>query len=360
MEFKVSHFDLDKIAESGQCFRWVRLSRSKYWIPTGDACAEVTQTGDVLTVNDQGTTPDPDFWANYFAVNDDYAGMWRGIELCAERDGPEAYLTRAARASDGIVILKQPLWETLASFIVSQNNNIPRIKRSVKEICRQFGTPHSAPGGAWYSFPDADTLATADLSEMGLGYRAQYISGIAAAVAEKRFDLEYLQTVGYETARAYLKSVPGIGDKVANCICLFALGHMAAFPVDTWIRRIVNREFGGEFPITRYLGYAGLIGSRASTKSATCETTPGKRGVAVKITTTRTTLILSRAKAQRNGSRSTLRTPQTQNRSSSRLWRKIRTKRAKSVCGLTARFTALSWRRQTAIPPRTIRRDGKW
>lgn len=259
VEFKVSHFDLDKIAESGQCFRWVRLSRSKYWIPAGDACAEVTQTGDVLTVNDQGTTPDPDFWANYFAVNDDYAGMWRGIELCAERDGPEAYLTRAARASDGIVILKQPLWETLVSFIVSQNNNIPRIKRSVKEICRQFGTPHSAPGGAWYSFPDADTLATADLSEMGLGYRAQYISGIAAAVAEKRFDLEYLQTVGYETARAYLKSVPGIGDKVANCICLFALGHMAAFPVDTWIRRIVNREFGGEFPITRYLGYAGLI-----------------------------------------------------------------------------------------------------
>lgn len=256
--FKVSHFDLDKIADSGQCFRWVRLGPRRYWIPAGDACAVASQKGDLLTVDIQDDTP-AEFWANYFAIHDDYAGIWDEINAWAERDGPDAYLTRAARASDGVVILNQPLWETTVSFMVSQNNNIPRIKRSLKAICEKFGTLHHGPGGAWYEFPSAAVLEGADLSGMGLGYREQYINKLAADVAGNRFDIRYLQTVDYDIARPYLKSVTGIGDKVANCICLFALGHKAAFPVDTWIHRAIFREFGGNFPSNRYAGYAGLI-----------------------------------------------------------------------------------------------------
>lgn len=257
---RVSHFDLDKIAASGQCFRWEKLYTRKYRIPAGDACAYVTQTGDTLTVDDQNVlTSSVEFWANYFAVYDDYAGMWREINRYAAEDGPEAYLTRAARASDGVVILNQPIWETIVSFMVSQNNNIPRIRRSIQAICAECGTLHTSTYDYWYGFPTPDALACADLSNAGLGYREPYIKDLAAAVAAGRFDLNFLQTADYETARAYLKSVRGIGDKVANCICLFALGHKAAFPVDTWIRRAVDREFGGEFPAARYAGYAGLI-----------------------------------------------------------------------------------------------------
>lgn len=261
VQFKVSHFDLEKIADSGQCFRWVRLAPRKYWIPAGGACTVAEQRGDLLTLNIQDSDPahGPAFWANYFALNEDYPAMWHEINLWAERDDPEAYLTRAARASDGVVILNQPVWETVVSFIISQNNNIPRIKQSVKAICERFGTLKTGPDGGWYSFPDPAALTGADLSGMGLGYRDRYISQLAAAVAADRWDLAFLQTTDYETARAYLKSVQGIGDKVANCICLFALGHKAAFPVDTWIRRAVEREFGGEFPAARYNGFAGLI-----------------------------------------------------------------------------------------------------
>lgn len=142
---RVSHFDLDKIAASGQCFRWEKLYTRKYRITAGDACAYVTQTGDTLTVDDQNVlTSSAEFWANYFAVYDDYAGMWREINRYAAEDGPEAYLTRAARASDGVVILNQPIWETIVSFMVSQNNNIPRIRRSIQTICAECGTLHTS------------------------------------------------------------------------------------------------------------------------------------------------------------------------------------------------------------------------
>ena len=216
---RVSHFDLDKIAASGQCFRWEKLYTRKYRIPAGDACAYVTQTGDTLTVDDQNVlTSSVEFWANYFAVYDDYAGMWREINRYAAEDGPEAYLTRAARASDGVVILNQPIWETIVSFMVSQNNNIPRIRRSIQAICAECGTLHTSTYDYWYGFPTPDALACADLSNAGLGYREPYIKDLAAAVAAGQFDLNFLQTADYETARAYLKSVRGIGDKVANCI----------------------------------------------------------------------------------------------------------------------------------------------
>lgn len=142
---RVSHFDLDKIAASGQCFRWEKLYTRKYRIPAGDACAYVTQTGDTLTVDDQNVlTSSVEFWTNYFAVYDDYAGMRREINRYAAEDGPEAYLTRAARASDGVVILNQPIWETIVSFMVSQNNNIPRIRRSIQTICAECGTLHTS------------------------------------------------------------------------------------------------------------------------------------------------------------------------------------------------------------------------
>lgn len=258
--FHVTHFDLDKIAESGQCFRWEKLYRRKYRIPAGCACAYVIQEGDTLTVEDLGGEPGAEeFWANYFVVHDDYDGMWREIDRYAAEDGPEAYLSRAARAADGVVLLNQPVWETIVSFIVSQNNNIPRIRRSIEKVCDKYGTMHLTAVDWWRDFPSPAVLSRADLSDIGLGYRAEYIQNLAAAVVSGRFDLNFLQTVDYDTARAYLKSVRGVGDKVANCICLFALGHKAAFPVDTWIRRAVEREFGGEFPVARYPGYAGLV-----------------------------------------------------------------------------------------------------
>ena len=178
-----------------------------------------------------------------------------------ERDGPEAYLSRAAAAACGMVILHQPTWETMVSFVASQNNNIPRIKASLAAMCRRFGKRITTPAGEeYYTFPAAEDLTdAADLAGLGLGYRDKYIAVLASAVTTGALAVPTLEAMDYARAKAVLKAVPGIGEKVANCILLYGMGHLEAFPVDTWIRRVLEREFLDGFPMERYAGFAGLI-----------------------------------------------------------------------------------------------------
>ena len=129
-EWRVDHFSLDQIAESGQTFRWRRRGPESYAIPAGDHyCVAYMTAPDRLAVRcREGLAA---WWRYYFGLGDEYPEYWRAIETWAERDGPDAYLTRAAEAASGMVILHQPAWETMASYMVSQNNNIPRIKATV-------------------------------------------------------------------------------------------------------------------------------------------------------------------------------------------------------------------------------------
>ncbi len=259
-EWTVSHFDLDQIAESGQVFRWERRGPENYLISAGDrVCVAYMPAPDKLAVR----CPENQaaFWRYYFGLGDPYPEYWRTINTWMERDGPDAYLSKAAAAASGMVVLHQPAWEIMISFVISQNNNIPRIRASVAALCRRFGKRITTEDDeVYYTFPSPEALTELeDLAGLGLGYRDKYIAAIARAVTGGGLDVPMVAAMDYSRAKAALKAIPGIGEKVANCILLYGMGHLDAFPVDTWIRRVLDREFPGGFPMERYAGFGGLI-----------------------------------------------------------------------------------------------------
>ena len=261
----VSHFQLDDIANSGQVFRWRQLEPGGYLLLSGRRAAVARQPQENLL---ELTCPPQDtaFWTHYLALDDDYDSIWQVLEHWADIDGPNAYLTRAVRAGRGLRILHQEPFESTVSFIVSQNNNIPRIRKILELLCRRLGPVivqpplQPAPGGPLYGFPCAQRLrCAAQLQGLGLGYRDTYVACAAAAFSGALAPLRKLPRMSREQARSTLLSLHGVGPKVADCIILFGLGHLDAFPKDVWIGRILNREFPQGFPLPRYAGFAGLL-----------------------------------------------------------------------------------------------------
>lgn len=149
----------------------------------------------------------------------------------------------------------------MASFMISQNNNIPRIRASVSALCRRFGKKiTTVDGEEYYTFPPPEALTdAAELAGLGLGYRDKYMAAMARAITGGGLDVPMVSAMDYTRAKAVLKAIPGIGEKVANCILLYGMGHLEAFPVDTWIRRVLDREFPDGFPMERYAGFCGLV-----------------------------------------------------------------------------------------------------
>ena len=226
--------DLAQIAESGQCFRMAPLEDGRWLVPMGRWMATARQRDarriELSADGEDGTFLDAA--RRYFDADTDYLTAIRAI------DPSDAYLSAAAEAGRGIRILRQPLFETLISFIVSQNNNIPRIRTIIAKLC----------GGADKPFPKPKQLAAwteDELRAIGLGYRAPYVHGAA-----ERFDESEearLLKMDYETAKASLMAYHGVGPKVADCVCLFALGHKEAFPQDVWVKRILARHYPNGF-----------------------------------------------------------------------------------------------------------------
>lgn len=195
---------------------------------------------------------DLDFWFEYFDLHTDYPAILHSI--CPD----DAYLTAAGQSGSGIRILKQDLWEMIITFIISQQKTIPAIRQAIEALSRQYGSPIVIPEGTadsdsaiFYAFPSPKQLLSAsveDLLGLKLGYRAKYIEKITQDVCANRLDLEYLKTLDYHDAMSYLKQFYGIGEKVANCICLFGLHHIDAFPVDTWIQKILMEQYYPKHP----------------------------------------------------------------------------------------------------------------
>ena len=148
---------------------------------------------------------------------------------------------RALQKLWGMRILNQDLWETVASFILSQNNNVPRIRGIIRRLSERFGEKLTFAGYVDYSFPSPEALAAtteAELLACGVGYRANYLRAAAAAVVTGELALTAVKELPYLEAKRELMRRKGIGEKVADCICLFSLGHLAALPIDVWIKRI--------------------------------------------------------------------------------------------------------------------------
>ncbi|MDR3277152.1 MAG: DNA-3-methyladenine glycosylase 2 family protein [Oscillospiraceae bacterium] len=170
-------------------------------------------------------------------------------------------MARAARFGAGLRLLRQDKWEALASFILSQCNNIPRIKQLIEALCREFGDPIPFGGDTYYTFPPPERLAgrsEADLAPLRAGYRAKYILSAAEAVASGALDLEGLALKSPEEALAALKRLDGVGDKVASCAVLFGLHLLDAFPIDTWMKKAIAERYGGVLDPKIFSPYAGI------------------------------------------------------------------------------------------------------
>jgi N-glycosylase/DNA lyase len=147
----------------------------------------------------------------------------------------------------GLRIVRDPFFSCLISFICSIWKNIPAIQLSMERIRKHWGPEYSFRGSTYHGMPRPETLAEAtvhELRELGLGFRAKYIKKTAEAVAEGSVDPESLKNSTYEEARQTLKSLHGVGDKVADCVCLFSLGQLEAFPIDVWIERVIEQHYG--------------------------------------------------------------------------------------------------------------------
>ncbi|MDR3345376.1 MAG: 8-oxoguanine DNA glycosylase, partial [Oscillospiraceae bacterium] len=221
------YFSLEKITASGQCFRWRRLDDGCYEIPAFGKILHARQSGGTVRLDCSEGDYDA-FWHNYFDLDCDYAQYHRA----AEESGLD-FLAQAAEYSRGIRILRQELWETLLSFIISQNNNIPRICLCLERIIARFGY-----------FPAREELIEGSLAGLGLGYREAYLYDAARRFSPGMCDFS---------------AILGVGPKVNSCVRLFALGMKDEFPRDVWIKRIETERFGGHFPEEQFPGFAGVL-----------------------------------------------------------------------------------------------------
>jgi len=270
----LKNFTLRQIADSGQCFRMVPCAsddtQTAYRVISGGHFLVVEQHGDEVTFH----CPDDEFafWEHYFDLETDYDTYIRAI------DPTDDYLSKAAAFGSGIRILNQDLWEMIITFIISQQKTIPAIRALVEALSEKYGT--RCEHDTFYAFPTPEELNRAsldDLLALKLGYRAKYIKRTCEDVCSGKLDLDRLRGLNYADSMETLLSCYGIGVKVANCICLFGLHHIGAFPVDTWIKKILLREYApkskctGHVPESRlyealieenfskYPGFAGVL-----------------------------------------------------------------------------------------------------
>ena len=245
---QIDHMNLHQIANSGQCFRWQQINENTYKIPAFSKELTISQDGNTFFLSCDENEWNS-LWKNYFDVDTDTD--YNEVENIIMESNDD-FLKAAYEFGSGIRILRQDLWEVIISFIISQNNNIPRIKKSIEKLCDEVGG----------RFPSQPDLAYMDLSNKGLGYREKYIKKLCITfpnMASFFLTNRYFWNMKYKDAKDLLMKEEGIGKKVADCICLFALHYLEAFPQDVHIKRIIDREYDGELPDWAFGKYAGLF-----------------------------------------------------------------------------------------------------
>ena len=240
-------FDLDKIIGSGQCFRPCRTRDGVYRFVTGEHFVEITDEDDGLSVSCSKKEWDT-VWHPYFDLDTNYRKIRESIPK------EDKFLRDAAQAGKGIRILRQDKFEMLISFIISQRKSIPAIRTSIERLVALYGHDGFFP-------KPSDMLAATDeeLASCGLGYRVPYIRKAVERVALCEIDLEALDELPDEELFEELKSFAGVGDKVANCVALFAYHRTGRAPVDTWISRVIVEKYNGINPFPQYGNVAGIM-----------------------------------------------------------------------------------------------------
>ena len=240
-------FSLRKTFDCGQTFRFEPVKPFETDPPDtfsvmGNAFGkwiQLSQSGDRLTLYGANSAEYENLWKQYLDFDEDYDAADEAILAAMPHDGYRQTMARAVEYGRGIRILRQDPFEALISFIISQNNNIPRIKKIIDALCRKYGV-----SGA---FPTPDALAGAsqeDLMALGAGYRAKYIRDAAEKIAGGDVDLgEIIACEDYSRCTELVSRINGVGPKVASCVLLFGFHKTEAFPIDVWMKKSLARHF---------------------------------------------------------------------------------------------------------------------
>jgi N-glycosylase/DNA lyase len=251
----LKNFDLKAILECGQCFRWDSNGINDYTGIVNDSIVRITQHENIITFKGCTAGEFKNFWHDYFDLGTDYA------EIIRKLSQGDDVMTWATGFAPGIRILRQPLFETLISFIISANNSIPNIKSIIRKLSKMYGKRILFEGNEYYTFPGPKVLAGADVNEIMLskaGYRSLYIKSTAVEFNKNPVSVNQLKELGYCEAKKTLMKYKGVGAKVADCTLLFSGSFTNAFPVDVWVKKIMEEfYFKEETPLKIIREYAG-------------------------------------------------------------------------------------------------------
>ena len=239
MKLDAVSFDLDVTLCCGQVFRWEQKSGWWYGV-AADKAFKIRQANAEL----EFANVDKKFVRRYFGLDDDL----QRIRNCVGRD---EHIKKAINAFWGLRIVRQEPWECLISYICATYKSIAAIKQMLLKLSKTFGERIMLDGCSFYTFPAPEKLARASVSELakcGLGYRAKYVSETSKKVYEGNFGLEGLRRMPYQQAKKTLLDFAGVGSKVADCVLLFSLGKLDAFPVDVWVKRALLNHYADQFP----------------------------------------------------------------------------------------------------------------
>lgn len=264
----IKDFNMVHIFECGQCFRWNRQQDGSYTGVIGESVLNVKQ--DCNNIIFSGVSPKnlKEIVTEYFDLNTNYS------EIKLNLSKIDDYMEKSIKYGEGIRILKQDFWECIISFIISANNNIPRIKGIIEKLSKAYGKEIEWNGVLYYTFPTPEELGKAtvnDLRGLGLGFRDKRVYDTTKMVLNGIFNLiETANTEDIGELKNKLLELPGVGEKVADCIMLFSLKRFEVFPIDVWVRRVMNQLYiknENETKVSKKdikdlaeLKYAGLAG----------------------------------------------------------------------------------------------------
>jgi len=252
---EIEYFSVEQTFDCGQCFRFTQEENGVSGFALGRAVTIRQLSESEIEITPCTKNEFESEWLEYLGLSEDYGAIRADLTRNRQND---ASLAASMERGKGIRILRQPKWETLCSFIISQNNNIPRIKKLISALCAE-GNKISGLGENVFPSPEV-------LLEMGqdrifalkTGFRAAYLYDAAQKVASGEVDLEKVALLPYSEASAELCKIKGVGPKVAACTLLFGFGMYDAFPVDVWVKRLMDEYYGGMVSASDFGRYAGI------------------------------------------------------------------------------------------------------
>ncbi len=254
---RVECFNLKYTLECGQCFRWNKLDEKYYVGVIKDRAIKIKQEGDKLYISSNNMYNLQEVIFEYFDINTDYSKVEKRISKIDDN------VNNAVKNTSGIHILNQDFFETLISYIISANNNIPRISKSVNLISQKYGKKVIFENEEYYLFPTPNELKNVseeDFKKCGVGFRARYLKHAVEGILSKKINIEKLKELPTNKLKMELLKIMGVGPKVADCILLFSCKRREVFPIDVWVERVMTnlyfKDYGRAMKKKEILEYA--------------------------------------------------------------------------------------------------------